>query len=468
MPQIDASERTRRRLEDRVRRFMDDEALWLDGGRLLVAVSGGPDSSALLALLSRLTKQRPLQLTAAYFDHGLRGAVAAQAERDAVEALCRSLDVPLVCGAADVRTEAQRTKRSLEDAARRLRYAFLAAAAHDTGCSAAATGHTASDQAETVLLNLVRGAGLAGLAAMSPTAPWPFRTAGAPRLLRPLLCLSRDDTAVYCAAAGIAPVQDESNLSPAYRRNRVRNEVLPLLRGLNPRIEDALVRIADAARDDVAYLEAAAASAVEGESTRIARTAFAAMPPPLRPHVLRFALRGLSGDLEGFGARHLDALDRLVLKGRTGDRIDLPRGVVAHLTYDALVLSLGASEAVPLPECGVRLSVPGEVRCGGLIVSAGVEAPDGAVCVTLDAESVGASLTVRRRRDGDRMQPLGMTGTKKLQDLFVDARVPRDLRDAVPVFENERGIVWAGGVRVADWARARPNTPVVTLSYRPV
>jgi tRNA(Ile)-lysidine synthase len=321
-----------------------------------------------------------------------------------------------------------------------------------------------------VLLNLVRGAGLAGIGGMTASAPWPFREQGELRVVRPLMCLSREDTAAYCAAAGIAAIEDESNASAAYRRNRVRHEVLPLLRTLNPRVDEALVRLAEAAQEAAAHLEGEAGRLVDVSSAgevSINRKLFPIFLPSMRAQAVRAALRDVAGDLEGFSARNIDAVEALVLEGRTGDRLDLPHGLTAHLTREALVLRKGESEAQSLPDGVVTLSVPGEARLGELAVSAGERASgDGAVCVKVDAAALGSTLAVRRRREGDRMQPLGMSGTKKLQDIFVDALVPRESRDAVPVFENERGIVWLGGLRVAEWARAREGEPAVTLAYR--
>jgi tRNA(Ile)-lysidine synthase len=468
MPELTPAERARRRSEDRVRRFMDEHDLWPANDRLVAAVSGGPDSTALLLVLHRLAKRRQLNITVAYFDHQLRGQAAAREERRAVEALARSLDLPLLSGGADVRSEAKRDKRSLEDAARRARYAFLADAASQAGANAVATGHTASDQAETALLHLLRGAGLQGLAGMAPGARWPFAGHDDLTLLRPLLCLTRGETRAYCDAAGAQPVEDESNRSSAYRRNRVRHELLPALERFNPRIEDALVRLAASARDDASYVESVVSGAIEPreDGLQLAREQLSVWPASLRRQALRLALQRLADDGDGFSARHVTALERLVLKGRTGDHLDMPQGLKADLTRDALVMQDAAPGSPVLPDLAVRLTVPGEARIGVLIVGAGLEAPRDAVSAVADATAVGEALTVRGRRPGDRMQPLGMGGTKKLQDILVDAHIARHERDSIPVFENEHGIVWLGSLRLADWARPVPGAPTVTLSYR--
>jgi tRNA(Ile)-lysidine synthase len=469
---IDAAGKLRRSFERRVARACDDEALWPPDGRILVAVSGGPDSSALLLILAALARRRKLSLTAAYFDHRLRGASAARLERKAVEALAGRCGVELVAGAGDVKALRRTGRLTLEEAARRARYNFLAAAAEDRGIATVAAGHTLDDQAETVLMHLLRGSGLAGIAGMHPRSRWPSAGHDALAVVRPLLFLRRADTEGYCRAAGWQPVEDVSNRSPEFLRNRTRRDLLPELRRYNPKVDGALARLAHAAREDLAALEELASPALEpatraGE-VRLDRARLRSMPPGLRKHAMRLAALRLLGDLQGFSERHIASIEGLASGPASGGTLDLPRDVTATAHHDALVLARGGPAPSPaLPAEGVRLPVPGEARLGPLVATAGPVAPAGAMAsVSLDAGALGAELCVRRWRAGDRMQPAGMTGTKKLQDIFVDARVPREQRGAVPVFESARGIAWLGGLRLAEWARPRDGEPTMVLSYR--
>jgi tRNA(Ile)-lysidine synthetase-like protein len=458
----------RKRIEGQVRRFILDRDLLPADGRLLLAVSGGPDSTALLLILARLAKNLRLSLGVAHFDHGLRGAGTAQREAAHVSDLASSLNVPFYAGAGDVRALARTRHLSLEDAARRARYEFMASVAVREGYGAVATGHTAADQAETVLLHLVRGAGLDGLAGMSPRSPWPFAGVDL-TLLRPLLTLSREQTLAYCTAAGVTPLQDETNVSPRFRRNRVRHELLPLLRQLNPGIDDALVRLADAAAEDVAYLRSVASEALPPSvagASRLSLRLLREWPVSPRRHALRLAFAEVAGDAQELTQRHLQALERLVLSGKTGDRLDLPRGISAVLQRDALELRCGVP-AGALPEKPVMLAVPGESRFGSIVASASPAPPSSGQWTEVDAAAAGDSLCLRRRRPGDRFQPLGMAVDKKLQDFFTDAHVSRDVRDTVPLFASSRGIAWAGGLRIAEWAKPRAGRPTVFLSYRP-
>lgn len=455
-----------RALLARTRRYIVDHELIAPGSRVLAGVSGGPDSTALLLILAALRGSLRFELVAAHFDHGLRGARAAARERNAVRDLCERLDVPFRSGAGDVRAHAKACRLSMEEVARELRYRYLARAARAARCDTVAVGHTRDDQAETVLLHLLRGSGLRGLAGMSASSAWPLKSrGGAPRLIRPLLCLSREDTERCCRAAGLSPSRDPSNRSRAHLRNRIRHDLLPHLRTYNPRIEDALARLASAAAGDVELLEALAGQALETAprhgDVRIPRARFIALPDALRAHVVRLAVARTLGDTRGISERHLRAVLRAA--GTPGTRLDLPRRLRAVITRDAVVLSTAAqAKPRPLPARSVALPVPGTARIGPWKIEASIvrrpadlRSANGRQTY-IDASAVD-HLSLRRRRPGDRFQPLGMSAPKKLQDFLVDARVPRDERDAIPLVCNgARGIVWVVGQRPAEWAKVTP------------
>jgi tRNA(Ile)-lysidine synthase len=416
---------------------------------------------------------------AAHFDHGLRGAAATRRERANVEALCSRQGVALEVGAGDTRAHARVHRLSSEDAARELRYAFLAGAAAAKGCSAVATGHTADDQVETVLLHTVRGSGLAGLAGMAPRGPWPLAGSGALEVARPLLCLRREETVRYCRDEGLEPVADPSNLSPAFLRNRVRLELLPLLREFNPRVDSALLRLAEAARADLSVLETMAAEALSpGDAGRVivlSRERLAGLPEGLRSHALRLAVRRLLGDLRDLGRKHVEAL-LAGLQAGAGHHLDLPRGLRFDVGYEEATLSLEPVEP-PLPgapPAEASLAVPGVSSWGPWLVeaellgSAAGRPPADPWQAWLDADVTGGDLVLRSRHPGDRFRPLGLAGEKKLQDFFVDARVPRPERDAVPLVCGKPGIVWVVGHRIDERARVTESTRrVLRLAFKP-
>jgi len=452
----------------RVRRHIVDHDLVRPGARVLVAVSGGPDSTCLLLMLAALRRSLRFEIVAAYFDHRLRGARPAERERNAVRALCERLGVPFRCGAGDVRAHAKARRRSIEEAARELRYRYLARAARAARCDAVAAGHTRDDQAETVLLHLIRGSGLRGLAAMAPSSAWPLSTrSAAPRLIRPLLCLSRHETERCCRAAGVTPLRDPTNRSRSHLRNRLRHDLLPRLRKYNPRIEEALARLASAASGDIELLERLATATLAGASiedgvVRIARRTFGDLPQALRAHTLRLACAQLLGDARGLSERHVRAVLRAAA-APGGGRLDLPRGLRVTVERNSVVLAAKTARAPrALPDRKVALPVPGAARLGPWTVRAeliarprSLRAASGGAAL-LDPAACG-TLWLRRRLPGDRFHPLGLPGPKKLQDFLVDARVPRAERDAIPLVCSERGIAWVVGQRPAEWSKVGPS-----------
>lgn len=453
---------------DRVRRRLVGDCLAEPGQTLVVAVSGGADSCCLLHALHRLRAELGLRLHVAHLDHQLRGA---ESEADAayVDALAAELGLPVTVARRDVRAFAATHRIGIEHAAREVRYAFLAEVAVDIGAAAVAVGHTADDQVETVLLHVVRGAGLAGLRGMAPAQQWRSRLSGATvRVVRPLLGVWRRETVAYCAAVGLAPRRDSSNADTAALRNRVRLELLPLLRRLNPAIDTALLRLAAAAAANYAAIAAEVerlwprlASETDGgialDSIELGRLA-----APLQVEVLRHAVYRLQGDTEDLTSAHLTALVALTQKP-VGKRAHLPRGLVATIGYGALTLSRRPpSDEAPRLDGEWPLAVPGETAIPGwrfrASFAAAAEPPRDPWCVYLDFDQLGGDIVVRGRRPGDRFQPLGMAGAKKLHDFFVDAKVPRGERDAAPLVVAERGIAWVVGHRIDHRVRVTATT----------
>jgi len=280
--------------------------------------------------------------------------------------------------------------------------------------------------------------------------------------VRPLLALTREETEACCRAAGVPPIADPSNRSPAHLRNRVRRELLPQLRRYNPRIDEALVRLATSAAGDLELLESLAAEAVESTKggARIDRTRFLALPPSLQRHAVRIAARRASGDGRDLSERHVRAVVRAA-SGPTGADLDLPRGLGVAVRRDALVFGSGGKAAPSLPARAIALPVPGRARAGGWQLEAKVVRRPAALELEggayLDLEACGAALAVRRRRPGDRFQPLGMRQAKKLQDVLVDGHVGRDERDGLPLVCANGHIAWVAGGPPAEWAKVGPE-----------
>ena len=476
-------------LERRVADSLRCTGLSRAGVTLIVACSGGPDSTALLRCLHRLRNEHDLTLHVAHLNHDFRGA---EADQDAafVQRLADGLGLPCSVDKRDpIAYQQSRGISSFEQAAREMRYQFLGRVAQGVGAPALALGHTSDDQAETVLMHIIRGSGLQGLRGMTELAQWPWpQPPGGPSLFRPLLSVGKSETAAYCRQIGQTYRRDSGNYMWRFTRNKVRLDLLPRLsRDYNPRVREALLRLSRAAADEADFADGelerhwpVIADETIGEVT-IDAVALGGLHPALQRRALRRAYSAVAGDERAFGEAHVESLKALVSRGAGGHSIDLPRGVIARLEGGGLCFGRPgppASDGLSTGEFNVRMPwVVGketEIDAGKWRFSAkvvdvfeGLEYTRSTAnrwTAFLNREAVGESATIRTRRDGDRFQPSGMTGTKKLQDFFTDAKVPRERRDAVPLLVCERGIAWVVGHRVAEWAKAVDGAPSVRVT----
>ena len=323
------------------------EAAGLRNASLVVAVSGGADSLALLGSLTKLRDPLGLTLTVAHLDHGLRSTSPDDARF--VAEVARQYGVPCVVERVDVRGHQRRHRLSLEEAARKMRYAFLARTAEEAGAAAVALGHTADDQAETLLLHLVQGSGLPGLRGMAAVSRHRGPEEATATLVRPLLKVGREATEAACRAWGLTPRQDETNSLLDAPRNYLRLEALPRLAHLNPRVREALGRLAGAVALDLDYLESRVEDvwpAVAAGDMALDRDALRALHPALQRHLLREAYRRANGDLQGLSQRHLEAMVRL-LEGSTGVVLDLPPRAASGTSGESGVADPGCDRASP-------------------------------------------------------------------------------------------------------------------------
>ncbi|MFI5274135.1 MAG: tRNA lysidine(34) synthetase TilS, partial [Ktedonobacterales bacterium] len=323
-----AQQRLIARVERAVRAAVEQDGLWAPGATVVAAVSGGADSLCLLGALHALARRgvpsAPGLIVVVHLDHGLRGADGAE-DAAFVVAFARERGLECVVERADVAAVARREHRSIEDAARQVRYAFLRRVARDMHAERIVTGHTRDDQAETVLMRLLRGSGISGLAGMAPLAG---------DIARPLLAVPRAETGAYCAAHGWQPRHDATNDDTAAHRNRLRHVLLPALERENPRLRETLARNAALIGADAAYLDARAAEAwapavtAESEAAIVFDLAvFRALAPALRHRLLREAQRRLAGLESQVEARHLAAADAFVVRGTNGTSNELPGGL---------------------------------------------------------------------------------------------------------------------------------------------
>jgi len=449
---------------NRVRRYIAEHRLLAVGDRVVVAVSGGADSVALLDLLANLAELK-LSLVVAHLNHNLR---MGEADADAafVKELTGRYGILAEIGTTDVRKLAEERRLSLEDAGRAARYSFFAEVASRFQANRIALGHHADDQAETVLMRLLRGAGTSGLAGMTP------RSAGG-KCIRPLLAASRRELEEYLAERGLSWRTDSSNADPQFLRNRIRHELLPLLATYNPAISARLVATAQIAAADEALLQTVTDQAFDRLATLgealvtmdIAR--LRAEPDGLRLRLYRRALQQVKGDLERINFRHLLDIDAALASPRPHLSLVLPDGLLIRRSYGELFFGLtavgelcasyelvvGGAGSYPLPGGGVL-----EVALGQAPADWAEIPPQQAF---FDLDLAPFPWCVRTFRPGDRLVPLGMTGRKKVKELFIDEKIPLSTRRRVPLLFANGELIWVCGIRVANGARVTARSKTV-------
>jgi len=488
-----------------VRRSIAQYSLLSPGETVVVAVSGGPDSLCLLHVLGRLQGEYDLTLHVAHLHHGLRGA---EADADAEFVRAIAADWGLACSVerVDVPALARGQQLSFEEAARRLRYAFLGRVARRVGARTIAVGHNADDQSETVLMHWLRGSGLAGLRGMLPLTPladYRLLGEGEPqisdlRLVRPLLEVPRAVIEVYCERHGLAPRFDRSNLDTTYFRNWLRHQVLPLLAQHNPNIAGVIRRSARVIADDYALLRDLLAetwpqvvlsepvSAPAGQTAGgivFDLAAWRALPTSLQRSTLREAIHRLRRSLRNINFVHVENALRVARDGASGDQATLPQGLMLTVGYERVTIAdagamVGLRPDWPLlPAQGELLpvAIPGVTQLPGSEwqleverlhrdeLAPGWEANEDPWRAYVDAGAAGGRLWLRTRRAGDRFQPLGMAGRVKLSDFFTNRKVPRPVRDRLPLLEGPEGIAWVCGQRLDERARVTRATERVLL-----
>lgn len=485
-------------LLDVIRQADATHQLFEVGETLVVGVSGGADSVALLDALRAYAPQKGLRLHLAHLDHMLREGGVVDAAW--VNQLAADWDLPATVFARDVGRFAARLGRSVEDAARTARYAFMARVAAEQGARSVVVAHHADDQAETVLMNFLRGTGLDGLKGMTPISDYPLDAtailavedlrppadlAWPPRLIRPLLAIGRQAVREQLRARGLEAREDESNRDPSFLRNRLRHELLPRLEVYNPRLREALTRNARAIAGDLDFVEQAVDAAWQAGVERgpgrvhVPLAVWRGLHPAIQRRLLRRAVLHLGASTRELGLDPIEAARELVASG--AGEMPLPGGLRLRVGPTGFDLAPGGLASIPPPPAGPEmrlLEVPGDTAWpGGWTITAELrDRRPGEPLVgrdpwraAVDAERLVGPLALRGREPGDRMQPLGMGGRhKSLQDLFVDAQVPREARETWPILMDGPRVLWVPGLRLDERARLGPSARrLLVLRCRP-
>ncbi|HEY6041943.1 MAG TPA: tRNA lysidine(34) synthetase TilS [Anaerolineae bacterium] len=467
----------------KVRSTIAKHNLFAVGERVVIGVSGGPDSLALLHILTALKDETQIELVAAHLNHQLRGADS-DADAEFVRRIAQEWGIRSAIGAVDVQAHARENRMSLEEAGRVARYAFLASIAQQVEAKTVAVAHNADDQVETILMHFIRGSGLAGLRGMLYTAPSPLTgeigelregeplTAQFPtlRLVRPLLDITRAEIEAYCTAQALDPRRDKTNLDQTLFRNRLRHETIPYLEKLNPNIRQVLRRTALAIaddysliRDNITHAFYLCASIKEG-AILFRRETWVKLHPSLQRGTLREAIRYLRPQARNINWDHIEQARRVGLEGETGAQATLPLALELTVRYDEFVIApvnFAAEAEHPLLNADrAELRVPGEtlLPANSWTVQVSLErkadstpVSDGQWQAVFDADKIRGVLYLRKREPGDKFQPSGMGGhTKSLHEFMIDEKIPQNTRDKLPILCDEEKVVWVCGWRVDE------------------
>jgi tRNA(Ile)-lysidine synthase len=464
--------------EQRVLQFIREKNLIPRKQTLVVAVSGGPDSVCLLHILAKLREELDIQLHLAHLNHQLRG-VEAEADARYVAGLVRRLGIPATIESHDVKTYQTQHHTSVEEAAREVRYAFLAGVARRVGAARVAVGHTVDDHVETILMHLIRGSGTRGLRGLRPFNRWLYPD-GDINIIRPLLELTREETAAYCRQHNLKPRTDNSNLSMEPFRNRIRRQLLPQLQEYNPQISEALLRTARIAADDLDFIDSEVTHLMgkvarkKEDAIIIDKKDFISLPSALKRHLLRVSIEALLGNVKDIEASHIEDMLH-ALEKPAGKRISLPGGLNFTIEYDRYILGPATASLCPFPplENETKLNIPGRTVIPGWDIRAVITDPSSVkgkhdeFTAFFDMDKAGNGIMVRRRRRGDRFQPLGMSRSKKLNEFMIDARIPRAWRDCIPLVASPERILWVVGWRIDERAKITDRTrKVLRLKFK--
>lgn len=431
---------------ERVKATISKYSMLSGGETVLIGLSGGPDSVCLLTVLNKLKGELNLKLHAVYVDHGLRPAETPD-EIEFCKRLCDGLSVPFITRSVDVKAYAKETGLSKQEAARELRYKVFDGLFSDVKADKIALGHNADDQLETFFMRFFRGSGPTGLSGVPPVRV---------KIVRPLIEVERKEIEAFLDEQEVNYIIDLSNLKKDYLRNRLRLSFIPEIKKINPHIAQTVSRTMDILREEEKHFDVIVTKALMKLITRktdlrieLFLTPMEAMDKVILRRVLRRAIDQTKG-LRGMGFIHIEEIIELIKQGKPGDRLYLPGGLRVIKNYSTLVIT----SEIPQRIVTFTLNVPGEVALKNIktVIKGSIEDKvdgygDGKTIAVFDADKTGTVLTVRPREKGDFFYPMGFGKKKKLQDYFVDEKVPRDERDSIPIIVSGKDIVWIAGFR---------------------
>ncbi|GAB6085589.1 tRNA lysidine(34) synthetase TilS [Alkaliphilus crotonatoxidans] len=453
---------------DKIKETIDLNHLLKRGDKVVVAVSGGPDSVCLLHGLYSLQKVYDIQLYAAHLNHNFRG-IEAHKDAQYVTQLCEGLNIMCFVKSVDVPGYAKEKGLSMEEAGRIQRYRFFDEIAQRVGAEKVAVAHNLNDQAETVLMRLIRGAGLQGLSAIQHRRD---------QIIRPLLDVSRQEIEAYCQEYKLHPRIDQSNLEPIYHRNKIRLHLIPHLESeYNPKIIEALGRTAALLRQDHDFIDQQARDMYnilktnENQKTiSFAIHGLINLHTALLTRIFRLTVEELAGKGEGIEFKHIDLLQNFLKLDGSGKQIQLPLGITVKKSYHRVIFTTNVTEAEQ--RFHYTVEAPGETyiqELNGTFRFKILEKkelkgyPKEPYLKAFDYDKVSKGLHIRNRREGDRFVPLGAKGSKKLKDFMIDHKVEREKREQVPILCDGENIMWVVGYRISELYKITNKTKRILM-----
>lgn len=468
-------------IQAQIKNTIENQGLIAKGDKVLLCVSGGPDSMTLLHLMVNLKNDYKIKLIVAHLDHMLRGRQSV-ADANFVKKTAAKLNIPFITERSDVKALADSNRASVEEAAREARYNFYQRAAERVGAKKIATGHTMDDQAETVLMRLIKGSGSRGLSGI------PYkRRLGNMWVIRPLLDIRRVDIEKYLKRHKLPAKIDASNYKTFYLRNKIRHILIPRLeKEFNPKIKENLNLIAKNLSVEFNYLNTTALRLFKRLTQETKTEIGINVKDLLRRHValqrllVRQIIYKLKGNLKKITYKHWREIESM-LSDEKKRAVNLPNGIKVLKTKDRLVFVKGGitqKRTKKLKEVA-KLAIPGEISIPelGIKVSSEIvryipkfkKGKRRKKVEYINGDSIIFPLKIRTRRKGDRIKPLGMRSYKKLHDIFVDEKVPREVRDGIPIIISGNEILWAAGVKLSEDCKIDKNTKrVVKLTVNRV
>lgn len=437
------------------------------GENIVVGVSGGPDSICLLHLLWSIREEYSLGIYVVHLDHRYRGKES-QADAEYVREFCRKLNIESHIFSINVNEYKAEKGITFEEAGRELRYKLFYEIAQRTESTKIAVAQNSNDQAETVLMRMMRGSGLEGLTAIDYIRD--------NMIIRPLLDINRREIENYCTEFSLNPRIDKTNLEAIYTRNKIRLELIPYIqKNFNPNIIETLCRGANILRQDNEYLEEATKKALENieiegskSKVRIDLKKYNELHLALKKRIIRVAIEKIKGDLKNITLTHIDNAIAIIKEEKVGTKINLPAQILIELGYNSIDIKLFKGNTNSIKEFQYQVPIEGSVYVEelGLSLSTEIVALDtrtykrNNTTVFIDKNKIKGELIIRNRRNGDRFMPLGMKGNKKIKDYFIDEKIPKDKRDKIPLICDQKEIIWVGGYRLSEKYKIDEKTTI--------